>query len=49
MLETLQLPKTELILSYGNPLDYCMLIQAFDDTVGNAPVSDSATLNRLLQ
>ena len=47
MLETLQLPKTELILSYGSPLDYC--IQAFDDTVGNAPVSDSATLNRLLQ
>ena len=49
MLETLQLPKTELISFDGNPLEYWMFIQAFDNSVGNAPVSDSAKLNRLLQ
>ena len=49
MLETLQLPKTELISFDGNPLEYWVFIQAFNNSVGNEPVSDSAKLNRLLQ
>ena len=47
--DVLNLPKTTLMQFDGNPLDFRVFMNAFDNTVGSLNVSDSAKLNRLLE
>ncbi|XP_038066468.1 uncharacterized protein LOC119736528 [Patiria miniata] len=49
MIDTLLLPKCELVKFNGDPLEYWIFISSFDAAVGNTSVGASAKLNRLFQ
>ena len=45
----MKLPKTRLKAFNGHPLDYWVLIKAFDNAVGQSTVDDADKLNRLFE
>lgn len=49
MVDSIHLPKTELIHYDGNPLTYYPFLRSFENTVGNKSSDDSTKLNTLLQ
>ena len=49
LVESLQLPKTELTTFDGDPIGYWTFIRAFENTVDKDTISESAKLARLLQ
>ena len=49
LVDTLQLPKTELMTFNGDPIEYWPFIRAFENTVDRESVGDAAKLARLQQ
>ena len=49
LVQAIQLPKTELMMYDGNPLEYTSFITSFENSVHHQSVPDSAKLDRLVQ
>ena len=47
MINIMQLRKAELMTFSGDPLDFCLFMGSFDNSIGSAALDDSAKLNRL--
>ena len=45
----MQLPKAELMIVNGDPLEFWMFMRSFVNSIGSVAIDDSAKLNRLFQ
>lgn len=49
LLEAIHLPKVELMTFGGDPMQYWIFMRAFENSIANSTLSDSAKLTRLMQ
>ena len=49
MINIMQLPKAELMIVNGDPLEFWMFMRSFVNSIGSVAIDDSAKLNRLFQ
>ena len=49
MLDSLHVPRAEMVCFDGDPCKYKIFVQAFEDNIGSKPIDDSAKLTRLFQ